>query len=478
MKSKFLLTLGLISTTMSLSAQTNQQVLDLINKEVQQNSEAYQQLRKATETIGHRATGTENGRIAEEYAANLLRSYGYDVSFQEFTFSGWNRKSLDLKINNQSIKAVALAHSPANVSLSGELIDLGNGLEEDYKKIGDKVKGKIVFAALGLLDGTPKEIENLHRSEKTALAEKYGAKGIILFNRPAGGILLTGTASVTGEIIKIPAINISLEDGLKIKEDLLSKGKEIAKIEMKNDVGQMKGRNIIAKKIGSKFPNEKIVLGGHLDSWDLATGAIDNGVGSFSVMDIARTYKKLNLQNDRTIEFVLFMGEEVGLIGSKYYVNQALKDGSINQIKAMSNMDMTTNPKSYYSTMESNLPILTDYANDVQKVIPDFKLKTFASVDLHSDHQPFMLQGVPIIGLSDSQFTKGALNCYHANCDTFDYVEEIGLKNNVILETYLLYRLSNLKEIPSKRWNEQEIKEALIKGNLETPLRISGDWRW
>ena len=477
MKSKFLLTLGLISTTMSLSAQTNQQVLDLINKEVQQNSEAYQQLKKATETIGHRATGTENGRIAEEYAANLLRSYGYDVSFQEFTFSGWNRKSLDLKINNQPIKAVALAHSPANVSVSGELIDLGNGLEEDYKKIGDKVKGKIVFAALGLLDGTPKEIENLHRSEKTALAEKYGAKGIILFNRPAGGILLTGTASVTGEIIKIPAINISLEDGLKIKENL-SKGKEIAKIEMKNDVGQMKGRNIIAKKIGSKFPNEKIVLGGHLDSWDLATGAIDNGVGSFSVMDIARTYKKLNLQNDRTIEFVLFMGEEVGLIGSKYYVNQALKDGSINQIKAMSNMDMTTNPKSYYSTMESNLPILTDYANDVQKVIPDFKLKTFASVDLHSDHQPFMLQGVPIIGLSDSQFTKGALNCYHANCDTFDYVEEVGLKNNVILETYLLYRLSNLKEIPSKRWNEQEIKEALIKGNLETPLRISGDWRW
>ena len=477
MKSKFILTLGLITASFNLLAQTNQQVLDLINNEVQQNSEAYQQLKKATETIGHRATGTENGRKAEEYAADLLRSYGYDVSFQEFTFSGWNRKSLDLKINNQSIKAVALAHSPANVNLSGELIDLGNGLEEDYKKIGDKVKGKIVFAALGLLDGTPKEIENLHRSEKTALAEKYGAKGIILFNRPAGGILLTGTASVTGEIIKIPAINISLEDGLKIKENL-SKGKEIAKIEMKNDVGQMKGRNIIAKKIGSKFPNEKIVLGGHLDSWDLATGAIDNGVGSFSVMDIARTYKKLNLQNDRTIEFVLFMGEEVGLIGSKYYVNQALKDGSINQIKAMSNMDMTTNPKSYYSTMESNLPILTDYANDVQKVIPDFKLKTFASVDLHSDHQPFMLQGVPIIGLSDSQFTKGALNCYHANCDTFDYVEEVGLKNNVILETYLLYRLSNLKEIPSKRWNEQEIKEALIKGNLETPLRISGDWRW
>ena len=477
MKSKIILTACFISSTMLLSAQTNQEILNLINNEVEVNSEAYSQLKKATETIGHRATGTENGRKAEEYAANLLRSYGYDVSFQEFSFNGWNRKSLNLKINNQPIKAVALAHSPANVKLSGELIDLGNGLEDDYKQLGDKVKGKIVFAALGLLEGTPKEIENLHRSEKTALAEKYGAKGIILFNRPAGGILLTGTASVTGDIIKIPAINISLEDGLKIKEQL-TRGKEVAKIEMKNDVGQMKGRNIIARKIGSKFPKEKIVLGGHLDSWDLATGAIDNGVGSFSVIDIARTYKKLNLQNDRTLEFVLFMGEEVGLLGSKHYVEQAIKDGSINQIKAMSNMDMTTNPKSYYSTMDANLDVLNEYANDVQKLIPDFKLNAFSSVDLHSDHQPFMLQGVPIIGLSDSQFTKGALNCYNANCDTFDYVEEIGLKNNVILETYLLYRLSNLNDLPAKRWTEEEIKTNLIKGNLETPLRISGDWRW
>lgn len=477
MKSKIILTACFISSTMLLSAQTNQEILNLINNEVEVNSEAYSQLKKATETIGHRATGTENGRKAEEYAANLLRSYGYDVSFQEFSFNGWNRKSLNLKINNQPIKAVALAHSPANVKLSGELIDLGNGLEDDYKQLGDKVKGKIVFAALGLLEGTPKEIENLHRSEKTALAEKYGAKGIILFNRPAGGILLTGTASVTGDIIKIPAINISLEDGLKIKEQL-TKGKEVAKIEMKNDVGQMKGRNIIARKIGSKFPKEKIVLGGHLDSWDLATGAIDNGVGSFSVIDIARTYKKLKLQNDRTLEFVLFMGEEVGLLGSKHYVEQAIKDGSINQIKAMSNMDMTTNPKAYYSTMDANLNVLNEYANDVQKLIPDFKLNAFSSVDLHSDHQPFMLQGVPIIGLSDSQFTKGALNCYHANCDTFDYVEEIGLKNNVILETYLLYRLSNLNDLPAKRWTEEEIKMNLIKGNLETPLRISGDWRW
>jgi len=475
MNSKILLSFTILSASLVFGQSNN--TLKLINEEVQKNAEAYQQLKIATETIGHRATGTKNGEKAEELAAKLLRFYGYDVSFQEFTFNGWNRKSLSLVVNNQPVKAVALAHSPADVKLSGELIDLGNGLEEDYKKVIDKVKGKIVFATIGLLEGTPKGIENLHRSEKTALAEKYGAKGIILFNKPAGEILLTGTASVTGDIIKIPAINISLEDGLKIKQ-ALTKGKEVAKIEMKNDVGLMKGRNIIAKKIGSELPNEKIILGGHLDSWDLATGAIDNGVGSFSVIDVARTYKKLNLENKRTLEFVLFMGEEIGLLGSKHYVKQAMKDGSINQIKAMSNMDMTTNPKSYYSTMDSNLSFLNDLSKDIQQVIPDFKTTSFSSVDLHSDHQPFMLQGVPIIGLTHSQFKEGALNCYHANCDTFDYVEEEGLKNNVITETYLLYKFSNLKEIPSKPWTEDETKNALIKGNLETPLRISGDWRW
>ncbi|MEG0529387.1 MAG: aminopeptidase, partial [Bacilli bacterium] len=72
MKSKIILTACFISSTMLLSAQTNQEILNLINNEVEVNSEAYSQLKKATETIGHRATGTENGRKAEEYAANLL----------------------------------------------------------------------------------------------------------------------------------------------------------------------------------------------------------------------------------------------------------------------------------------------------------------------------------------------------------------------------------------------------------------------
>ncbi|QTV06499.1 M28 family peptidase [Faecalibacter bovis] len=466
-----------ILSTLSLKAQSNQLILEQINTEVSNHSEAYYLLQKATENIGHRATGTKNGVEAEEFAADILQSFGYDVSFQEFNFNGWNRNSLTLEINGKKIEAVALAHSPEIAKINSTLIDLGNGLEDDYKQLGKEVEGKIVFAALGLNEGTPKEVKNLHRSEKTALAIKYGAKGIILYNNAKGGVLLTGTASVTGDLIDIPAVNISYEDGMLIKQAL--KSNIIAgQIDMKNDVGPMKGRNIIARRLGQAIPEEKIVLGGHLDSWDLATGAIDNGVGSFSIIDVARTFQKLNIENNRTIEFVLFMGEEIGLLGSKHYVDEAIKDGSIKQIKAMSNMDMTTNPKAYFSSTNSSLSFLNEIAKDVKNYISDFKETASVNVGLHSDHQPFMLQGIPIIGLTESKFKKGALNCYHANCDSFEFVEEQGLKNNVVLETYLLYRLSNVKNFPSKRWTDNEIQKQLIDANLETPLRISGDWRW
>ena len=110
---------------------------------------------------------------------------------------------------------------------------------------------------------------------------------------------LTGTASVTGKLITIPAVCIGLEDGMKIKTALQS-AKQFASLEMTNFSGLIKARNVIATLKGNDLPAEKIVVGGHLDSWDLATGAIDNGIGSFAVMDMARTIKKLKLKTKRT----------------------------------------------------------------------------------------------------------------------------------------------------------------------------------
>src|SRR5690606_33444905 len=127
-------------------------------------------------------------------------------------------------------------------------------------------------------------------------------------NGVEGGTLLTGAASITGELLTIPALCIGFEFGLKLKVDILACAQQ-ATINMKNTTGTMQARNVIGRIEGSEFPDEKIVVGAHLDTWDLAQGAIDNGLGAYSVIDMARTFMALDIKPRRTVEFVLFMGE-------------------------------------------------------------------------------------------------------------------------------------------------------------------------
>ena len=348
-----------------------------INKEVLEHSNAYTSLKIASETIGHRLTGSENGKKAEEYAFNLLKSYGFsNVRYQPFEVESWSRGTLNLSIGNslnnlQPVKSVSLAHSPVSSDISLEVVDMGNGVEDDYVAAPDKVKGKIALVYLGTLPGSKQGTPSLHRSEKTAIATKYGAKGIIVINTADKGVLLTGTASVTGKLIPIPAVCVGKEDGLALKTQLQN-GPLYSHIQMTNHSGMIKARNVIATITGSSIPKEKIVVGGHLDSWDLATGAMDNGIGSFSVLDMARTFKALKLQPARTVDFVMFMGEEEGLLGSRAYVDASIKDKSIDQIRYMLNYDMTNDPKGYH-TSDADSKELFEKDDDVGSVFTQIK---------------------------------------------------------------------------------------------------------
>ncbi len=370
--------LALVSFCLTANAQDNfGPAFTQINTEVQTNSNAYATLKDASATIGHRLTGSANGAKAEEYAYNLLKSYGCDVKYQPFEVESWNRKTIAVKIGPStsqlsSVKAVTLAHSPVQSNITGEIIDVGNGLDADYQPLLNQVKGKIALIYLGVLAGSPKGTASLHRSEKTAIATKYGAIGVIIINTVKNGVLLTGTASVTGKLIPIPAICIGLETGMELKEKLKTT-KQFSNIEMTNFSGLIKARNVIATFNGTQFPNEKIVVGGHLDSWDLATGAIDNGIGSFSVIDMARTFKKLNLKTKRTIEFVLFMGEEQGLLGSKAYVAQTRKLKALAEVVFMLNFDMTNDPKGFSTSREEMEPLFTSWGSEVVKLDTNFK---------------------------------------------------------------------------------------------------------
>lgn len=474
----------LINTlTLAQAKQEWNTIFKAINDEVQQGSKAYSTLKEATETIGHRLTGSKNGEKAEAYAYNLLKSYGFkDVKYQPFEVESWSRGTLSVQIGTSTsslkdVKSVSLAHSPVTADVTLEIADMGNGLEEDYLSNPGKVTGKIALVYLGVLPGSKPGTRSLHRSEKTALATKYGAKGIIIINTADGGILLTGTASVTGKLIPIPAVCIGKEDGMAFKAEV-AKTTHFAHIKMTNFSGMIKARNVIATIKGKTLPNEKIVVGGHLDSWDLATGAIDNGIGSFSVLDMARTFKVLKLQPQRTIEFVMFMGEEEGLLGSKAYVEQAVKNKTIDQLRYMLNYDMTNDPKGYSTTAEESKELFQSIGAIAKSIDTSFTNTFRSGAGLHSDHQPFMLHGVPTGGAAGGRLPNNAGPCYHADCDDFKLVDPQGMKNTVRFNAMLLYGIADTDIIKAKHFTDAETREFLLKNNLKEPLKIAGEWRW
>lgn len=479
MKTSTILAVVCLTFSACTKKETRHDIFIRIDDEVSKNSKAYATLQEATSTIGHRLTGSENGHKAEDYTYNKFKEYGFDdVQYQEFEVEAWSRGKIAVMIDGDSVPAVTLGHSPIQSDVTGELVDMGNGLEKDYEgKPADIVKGKIAFFYIGILEGSEKGLHNLHRSEKTAIAINHGAKGVIIFNQVDKGVLLTGTASVTGELIPIPAICIGKENGMAIKEKLKTK-KVQAHIVMTNHSDMIKARNVIATQKGTELPNEEIVVGGHLDSWDLATGAIDNGIGSFSVLDMARAFKANKLTPRRTVKFVMFMGEEQGLLGSRYMVAQAVKDGSIEKVKYMMNCDMTGNPIGLNAggKLEDSTFFKT-LGSEIQQIDTIFKNKFTNTSGLHSDHQPFMLEGVPILSMH-SNLDPSIYACYHSDCDDFNLVNEDHLRNTARFGTMVLFGLANADKLPAAKMDSETTKQFMIDNNLKEPLIIAGDWKW
>lgn len=481
-KSIILLFVFAIAVSCSPKKDDQATVFKKINEEALANSRAYETLEEATKTIGHRLTGSEEGAKAEEYTYNLMKSYGLEVEYQPFEVESWSRGDIEVQIgaqgNLEAMPAVTLAHSPVSAEITGEIVDMGNGVDADYEARPDAVKGKIALVYIGTLPNSPKGTPGLHRSEKTALATKYGAIGIIIINQVDGGVLLTGTASVTGSLIPIPAVCIGKEDGMALKETL-GKTKQFASIKMTNQSGLINARNVIATIKGSELPDEKVIVGGHLDSWDLATGAIDNGIGSFAVLDMARTFAALDLKPKRTVQFVMFMGEEEGLLGSRYLVNQAIENGTIDQIKYVMNQDMSGNPVGFGTGGRPGAEAFFKKIGDEIMAVDSttFKNRVSNGAGLHSDHQPFMLQGVPYTSPS-SNLDRSIYGCYHSDCDDFDLVNREHMVNNVRFSSMMLYALADADTLPAQKLNDAETKAFLENHDLKLKLQIGGDWRW
>jgi len=142
------------------------------------------------------------------------------------------------------------------------------------------------------------------------------------------------------------------------------------------------------------------------------------------------------------------------------------------------NLDMTGNPIGINAG--GKLDDSTFFKNvgaEIQKIDTIFKNKFTNSSGLHSDHQPFMLEGVPILSMH-SNLDRSIYGCYHSDCDDFKLVNEAHLVNTARFATMALYALANTEKLPAQKMDSETTKQFMIDNNLKEPLTIAGDWKW
>ncbi|MBL0177218.1 MAG: Zn-dependent exopeptidase M28 [Ignavibacteria bacterium] len=182
---------------------------------------------------------------------------------------------------------------------------------------------------------------------------------------------------------------------------------------------------------------QKIVVGAHFDGWDVGQGAVDNGIGSAILFDVARLLKRYSPANDLTVEGVWVNGEEVGLVGSKKYVEMHYKDS----IVAMINMDTTGSPTSFSA---GGTDALVPFLERIAKALNGFSISPSIgnSAGTNSDHQPFMLHGIPTIAVW-GKLDPDMVSHYHDLGDSFDKVSKRYLSDAAAVASVLAREMAN-----------------------------------
>src|SRR5688572_1558650 len=336
MRLLFLLLVICISS-LNLRAQTEDSItIRKIANNILKNGQAYENLRYLCKKIGSRLSGSSNAQKAVEATARMLKEAGADtVYLQPCMVPHWVRGEKEQGIihwgkNKKSLKVCALGMSIGTpvAGIRAELIEVANF--DELKKMGvEKVKGKIVFFNYPmrpeLISGGYGDAVR-YRWDGPIEAAKLGAVAVMirsvthaLDNNPH-----TGSTHYDSSVKKIPALACSTMDAEWLHQ-LLQKEKKVDLFIKMNckQLPDVLSYNVVGELKGTEFPDEIILAGGHLDSWDLGEGAHDDGAGCVQSIEIIRAFKALGIIPKRSIRAVMFMNEENGLAGGNKYAELA-----------------------------------------------------------------------------------------------------------------------------------------------------------
>ncbi len=310
-------------------------MLKRIHDNILQHGDCYDWLHHLSEDIGGRLAGSEQSMEAIEYTASVLRAFADTVYLQECTVPYWVRGK------SETVKIVNL---PGDEAFTLDALALGNSIGtgfngvtapvvevqtlDEVKELGfDGINGKIVFFNRPM---DARQIRTFYayggaadqRVNGPAIAAEYGAVGAVVrsLTTLTDDVPHTGVTRYKDGVPKIPAVAISTEDANTLSRFLISHDPSIyIETHCKMLDPQKLSYNVVAEVTGSTYPEEIILVGGHLDSWDVGGGAHDDGAGCVHAMEVLSTLYNITYRPQRTLRCVLFMNEENGLGGGLAY---------------------------------------------------------------------------------------------------------------------------------------------------------------
>lgn len=446
----FLLAVLFLSNLIAEAQSQDEQFIRKIYDEALARGQTYEMLEHLCTKIGPRLSGSPGAAAAVEWSRQVMQAYGFDsVWLQPVMVPHWVRGKKEIgrivnskKLGSEVVNICALGGSVG----TGAAGVLANVVEvktwDELKQLGEKgVKGKIVFFNRPM---DPKIIPMFssyggavdQRANGASEAAKLGAIGVIVRSM---GVNLedyphTGSLRYALNVPKIPAVAISTRHA-ELLSSLLKDDKELkfyfeTHCETLPDAPSF---NVIGELKGTQYPEEIIVVGGHLDSWDLGQGAHDDGTGCVQSIEVLRLYKAMGYKPKRTIRAVMFMNEENGLRGGVEYANQA-KLKNERHIAAMESDRGGFTPRGF--TMPSDAKA-KEKIRSWKPLLEPYGLSDFSQEGGGADISPLAPQGVPLMGfLPDSQ---RYFNFHHTPEDTFDKVDKRELELGAASMAALVY---------------------------------------
>jgi carboxypeptidase Q len=437
-------------------------------------------LRQLTDEIGGRVTGSREMAKAVEWAVAAFRAGGVDVHTEKYTFPvTWSEGETRLEVLGPQkfpVHLVSVGWSPATppAGIEANLVDIGYGNESDFARAGPAAEGAILLAYTDLGSGWA-DLMNEYGPPPRVIdrAMKAGATAILWMGARERMLLYRHTNTIDGQLEKMPQAVVAREDAMRLARSLAAyPGKVRVRLTMPNKIGgPVPQENVVGEIRGYEKPDEAVILGAHLDSWELGSGALDNGCDAAMVIEAARALRATGLVPRRSIRFVLFSGEEQGLVGSWQYALAHRPE--LDKIRAVIVFDSGIGRFTGYSL--SGRADIEDGVRAILQPLDSWDISHHTlDGDIDSDQWDFALEGIPT--LESVQDEANYLPNYHAASDTFDKVDIRELKTNAVIAAVTVWGIADRAEPLGKRLSHAEVERWLQDTGLDQKMKERGYW--